>query len=178
MRMVTPGRGRSWIVSIYATGVLLTVAALSAGQLSEKDVRRAIGRAEKLVDPTVCLGSSAPGEFTVCLQGPEQRIAVAAALAKQARRDFRAEDVSDEFKAPTWVIYVRPNAPALVDGQSVRTSPANDLRLQSHDASDIPAVRPGRVTPTAYTWDNAVGVGVTGQGLTATVPCRQARSTS
>jgi hypothetical protein len=151
-----------------ALGLFLANAAPLQGPLTDQQVARAIARADKLTDPYVCVGRSVAAEFSVCIQGPEQRIGLAAALAKQARRRFRPADASADLRAQTWTIVVRPNQPALVDGRPVHTPPAEDLRLQLRGHPET-AVRPLNAARIPVAWDNAVGVTLKGQGLMATL---------
>jgi hypothetical protein len=154
--------------------LLLTVAAGIAGfavttadaQLSPREVSEAIGRARKATTPPVCLGRNVAGDFLVCIQGPEQRIEAAAVLAKQTHRRFRAEDVPDDMKARTWFVVVRPIQPGLVDGRPVRTPEAESLRVLPRQPQATP-ITLLNVTRVPYSWDNAVGVTLRSQGLTA-----------
>jgi hypothetical protein len=152
---------------LLVAGLLVASAAPLQGSLTDQQVARAIDRADRLTDPSVCVGRTAAAEFSVCIQGPEQRIGLAAALAKRAHRRFRPADASADLKALTWTIVVRPNQPALVDGRSVRTPLAEDLTLQSRGRVEL-SVRPLKAAPIPVAWDNAVGVTLKGQGLTAT----------
>jgi hypothetical protein len=156
-----------WLNRLLVAGLLVANAAPLQGSLTDQQVARAIDRADRLTDPYVCVGRTAAAEFSVCIQGPEQRIALAAALAKRAHRRFRPGDASADLKALTWTIVVRPNQPALVDGRSVRTPLAEDLTLQSRGRVEL-SVRPLNAAPIPVAWDNAVGVTLKGQGLTAT----------
>lgn len=156
-----------WLNRLLVAGLLVASAAPLQGSLTDQQVARAIDRADRLTDPSVCVGRTAAAEFSVCIQGPEQRIGLAAALAKRAHRRFRPADASADLKALTWTIVVRPNQPALVDGRSVRTPLAEDLTLQSRGRVEL-SVRPLKAAPIPVAWDNAVGVTLKGQGLTAT----------
>jgi hypothetical protein len=140
-------------------------------QLTDKEVARAIARGERLPDNSVCVGSDAPGEFNVCVQGPEQRIALAAAVARQAKRRLRPEEVPAEWRTASWTVVIRPNPPGLVDGRPVRAPRADAVRLQSRDHPDT-ATSPIKTEPVPMSWKNAVGVTLTGQGLTATFDTR------
>jgi hypothetical protein len=156
-----------WFSRLFVAGLLVVSAAPLQGSLTDQQVARAIDRADKLTDPYVCVGRAAAGEFIVCIQGPEQRIGLAVALAKQAHRRFRPADASADLKAQTWTIVVRPNQPALVDGRSVRTPLAEDLTLQLRGHAES-SVRPLNAARIPFAWDNAVGVTLKGQGITAT----------
>jgi hypothetical protein len=156
-----------WLNRLLAAGLLAANAAPLQGSLTDQQVARAIDRADRLTDPYVCVGRTAAAEFSVCIQGPEQRISLAAAVAKRAHRHFRPADASGDLKALTWTIVVRPNQPALVDGRSVRTPLAEDLTLQFRGRVEL-SVRPLNAARIPVTWDNAVGVTLKGQGLTAT----------
>jgi hypothetical protein len=156
-----------WLNRLFVAGLLVASAAPIQGSLTDQQVARAIDRADRLTDPYVCVGSTAAAEFSVCLQGPEQRIGLAAAVAKRAHRRFRPADASADLKARTWTIVVRPNQPALVDGRPVRTPLAEDLTLQLRGHSESP-VRPLNAARFQVAWDNAVGVTLKGRGLTAT----------
>jgi hypothetical protein len=156
-----------WLNRLFVAGLLAASAAPLQGSLTDQQVARAIDRANRLTDPYVCVGRAAAAEFSVCIQGPEQRIGLAAALAKRSHRRFRPADVSADLKASTWTIVVRPNQPALVDGRSVRTPLAEDLTLQFRGRAGL-SVRPLSAAPFPVAWDNAVGVTLKGQGLTAT----------
>ena len=155
-----------WLNRLLVAGLLVASAAPRQGSLTDQQVARAIERADKLKDPYVCVGRTAAAEFSVCIQGPEQRIGLAAALAKRAHRRFRPAEASDDLKALTWTVVVRPNQPALVDGRSVRTPFAEELTLQSRGRVEV-SVRPLTAARIPVTWDNAVGVTLKGQGLTA-----------
>ena len=156
-----------WLNRLFVAGLLVASAAPLQGSLTDQQVARAIDRADKLTDPYVCVGRTAAAEFSVCIQGPEQRIGLAAALAKRAHRRFRPADASADLKAQTWTIVVRPNQPALVDGRPVRAPLAEDLTLQLRGHAEQ-SVRPLNVARTQVAWDNAVGVTLKGGGLTAT----------
>jgi hypothetical protein len=135
--------------------------------LTDQQVGRAIARSDKLTDRYVCIGSDAAGEFSVCVQGPEQRIGVAAMAAKQAHRRLRPEDIPAAVRAQSWTVVIRPNPPALVDGRPVRAPLAESVTLQSRDQPDT-AVKPVNSARFPVAWNNALGVTLTGQGLTAT----------
>jgi hypothetical protein len=156
-----------WLSRLFVAGLLVATAAPRQGSLTDQQVARAISRADRLSDPYVCVGRSAATEFSVCIQGPEQRIGLAATLAKRARRRFRPADASADLKARTWTIIVRPNQPALVNGRSVRTPLAEDLVLQPRGQAEL-SIRPVNAARIPVAWDNAVGVTLKGQGLTAT----------
>jgi len=156
-----------WLNRLFIAGLLVANAAPLQGSLTDQQVTRAIARADKLTDPSVCIGRTVAGEFDVCIQGPEQRIALTAALAKQAHRRFRLEDVSADLRADTWTLVVRPNQPALVDGRSVRTPLAKDLALQVQGHPEL-SVQPISARRVPIAWDNAIGVTLKGQGLAAT----------
>src|SRR5262245_24148416 len=66
-------------------------------QLTDKEVSQAIDKGPKEKVPSVCVGKPVPGEFTVCFQGPEQRIGVAASMAKQAQRKLRPADIASDM---------------------------------------------------------------------------------
>jgi hypothetical protein len=155
-----------WLNRLLVAGLLVANAAPRQGSLTDPQVARAIDRANRLTEPYVCIGRTAAAEFSVCIQGPEQRIGLAAAVAKRAHRRFGPADASADLKALTWTIVVRPNQPALVDGRSVRTPLAEDLTLQFRGVEL--SVRPLNAARIPVTWDNAVGVTLKGQGLTAT----------
>jgi hypothetical protein len=156
-----------WLNRLLVAGLLVANAAPRQGSLTDPQVARAIDRANRLTEPYVCIGRTAAAEFSVCIQGPEQRIGLAAAVAKRAHRRFGPADASADLKALTWTIVVRPNQPALVDGRSVRTPLAEDLTLQFRGRVEL-SVRPLNAARIPVTWDNAVGVTLKGQGLTAT----------
>lgn len=156
-----------WLTWLLIGGLLVAQPVTLQGRLTDEQVARAIARADKLRDPYVCIGRTAAGEFTVCLQGPEQRIGLEVALTKQAHRRLLVADVSAEVRAQTWTMVVRPNQPALVDGRPVRTPLAEDLRLQLRGHPEV-SVRPLTATQVPVAWDNAIGVTLNGQGLTAT----------
>jgi hypothetical protein len=156
-----------WLNQLFVAGLLLASAALIQGSLTDQQIARAIDRADRLTDPYVCVGLTRPAEFSVCIQGPQQRIGLAAALAKRAHRPFRPADASADLKARTWTIVVRPNQPALVDGRSVRTPLAEDLTLQLRGHAEV-SVRSLNTAQIQVVWDNAVGMTLKGQGLTAT----------
>jgi hypothetical protein len=77
------------LISFMATAVAAAVIG-SPPLLDDKEVARAIDQANRLTDPTVCIGTNAAGEFSVCIQGPEQRIGAAALMAKRTRRRLRS----------------------------------------------------------------------------------------
>lgn len=156
-----------WLNRVVVASLLVANAAPLQGPLTDQQVARAIDRADKLTNPYVCVGRAVAPEFLVCIQGPEQRVGLAAAVAKQAHRRLRPADVPADARAQTWTIVVRPSQPALVDGRPVRTPLAEDLTLQVHGHSEV-LVRPVNAARTTVTWDNAIGVALKGQGLTAT----------
>ena len=135
-------------------------------QLSDKDVSRAISRAEKM-SRSLCLGDMRPGQFNVCVQGPAQRIATAAHTAKLAERSLKASAVPDEMKALTWTVFALPNQPALVAGKFVRTPSAKTIQLRLGDAPDASLIDPVNATRSTYSWDNSVGARLTSMGITA-----------
>jgi hypothetical protein len=151
-----------------AAGLFVASAVPSDGSLTDREVARAIDRAGKVTDPYVCVGRSVVPDFRICLQGPELRIAVAARLAKELHRHLRPPEVPVDMRAHTWTIVVHPSQPALVNGQPVRSALAEDLSLQLAGHPEL-LVRPLTIAPLAVTWDNAVGIALKGQGLTATV---------
>jgi hypothetical protein len=156
-----------WLTPFVFASLLAIAEAPLQGSLTDQEVARAIARAGKLAERDVCVGRPAAGEFSVCVQGPEQRIASVAVLARQAHRRLRSGDVSAELKALTWTIDVRPNQPALVDGRPVRTPLAEALTLHLRGHQETP-IQPVAAEPIPVTWDNAIGRTLTGQGLTAT----------
>jgi hypothetical protein len=135
--------------------------------LTDQQVARAISRGDKLPDRYVCIGSDAAGEFSVCVQGPEQRIGVAAMAARQAHRRLHPEDIPASVRAQSWTVVIRPNPPALIDGRPVRAPLAEDVTLQGRDQTGT-AMKPVNTARLPVTWNNALGVTLTGQGLTAT----------
>ena len=157
-----------WIGRLFLATLLLVHAGQIQESLTDQQVARAIARADRLADPTVCVGRNVPEEFSVCIQGPEQRVSLAAALAKQARSRLRPADVSADLKARTWTIVVRPNRPGLVNGRPVRTPLAEDLTLQVRGRPEVSLGLLNTVR-VPVSWDNAVGVELKGQGLTATL---------
>jgi hypothetical protein len=136
------------------------------GQLSDKDVSRVIGRADKM-SRSVCLGDLRPGQFNVCVQGPEQRIASAANAAKLTGKSLKANTVPNEMKSLTWTVFALPNAPALVAGKFVRTPSAQTIRLRLTGAADASSVDPLNATLSTYSWDNSVGARLISLGITA-----------
>jgi hypothetical protein len=72
------------------------------------------------------------------------------------------------MKARTWTVVVRPNRPALVDGRPVRTPFAEDLTIKSSEHPEQ-SVRLRNLARVSIAWDNAVGVELKGQGLTASI---------
>jgi hypothetical protein len=68
----------------------------------------------------------------------------------------------------TWTVVVRPTRPALVDGRPVRTPFAEDLTIKSSEQPEQ-LVRLRTLARVSVAWDNAVGVELKGQGLTATL---------
>jgi len=153
--------------SLLLALVLWTIPASAWSQLTDQQVARAIARGERLPDSSLCIGSNVAGEFSVCVQGPEQRIALEAAVAKQAHRRLRPEDVPADVRTPSWTVVIRPNPPALVDGRPVRAPHADDVTLQSRD-NPATAMKPVKTVPIPMAWKNAVGLTLTSQGLTAT----------
>jgi hypothetical protein len=154
---------------IVAAGMCGLAAATADTQMSAREVSQAIARAGKAASPPVCVGRSVAGDFMVCIQGPEQRIEAAALLAKQNHRRFKAEDVPDEMKARTWFVIVRPNQPGLVDGRPVRTPEAESLQVLPANQPEATPIAPLNVMRVPYSWDNAVGVTLRSQGLTALI---------
>ena len=154
-----------WLTWLFVAGLAAAGGAPLQRSLTDQ-VESALGSVERPTDPGVCVGRMVPGEFSVCIQGPEQRIALAAAVAKQARRRLRSAYVSAELKAREWSVVVRPNAPALVDGRPVRTPLAQEVSVQVHDHPEQ-AVLPLKTVPLPVEWGNAIGVTLKGQGLTA-----------
>ena len=144
--------------------VLLAVDA-PADRLSDKDVSKAIGRADKMLR-SVCLGDIRPGQFNVCVQGPEQRIASAAYTAKLARRSVKADAIPDEMKALNWTVFALPNAPALVGGKFIRTPSAKAIQLRV-PSGDTPVIEPLDAKTSPYSWDNSVGARLVSVGITA-----------
>jgi len=136
-------------------------------QLTDKEVSQAIDKGPKEKVPSVCVGKAVPGEFTVCFQGPEQRIGLAASMAKQAQRKLRPADIASDMKARTWLVVVRPNAPGLVEGQPIRT-PIPDQVSLSPGQSKTESIKPLNVSRVTFEWDNARGVKLRGEGLSAT----------
>jgi hypothetical protein len=157
-----------WLNRLFVIGLLAAYAAPLQSTLSDQQVDRAIARADKLTDRNVCVGQTKAGEFSVCLQGPEQRIGVVATLAKQAHRRFRLADVTADLKAQTWTVVVRPGEPALIDGRPVRSPLAQDLSLElrGHPEVSLPHLN---AVPVPVSWDNAIGVSLKGQGLRTTI---------
>jgi hypothetical protein len=153
--------------SLLLALVLWVIPASARSQLTDQQVARAIARGERLPDQSVCIGSDAAGGFSVCVQGPEQRIALEAAVARQAHRRLRPEDVSADVRMESWTVVVRPSPPALVDGRPVRAPRADAVTLQSRDNPGT-AMKPVKTTPIPMSWKNAVGVTLSSQGLTAT----------
>jgi hypothetical protein len=157
-----------WLNRLVVVGVLVLTAAPGQGPLTDQQVARVIDRADKVKDTSVCVGRSAAPDFRICLQGPEQRIVVATAIAKQEHHRLRPADVPAEVRAHTWSIIVRPGQPALVAGQPVRSALAENLTVQVPGRPEL-SVRAMDVAPLAVTWGNAVGATLKGQGLTASV---------
>lgn len=157
-----------WLGRLFLTSLLMLQAAPPQESLTEKQVGRAIARAEKETDPAVCVNRNGPEEFSVCFQGPEQRISLAASLAKQARGRLRPEDVSLDVKAKTWTVVVRPNRPGLVNGRPVHAPLAEEVMVQVRGRPEV-SRRSLSTTRMPVSWDNAVGVELKGQGLTATL---------
>jgi hypothetical protein len=155
-------------VNPFLAAGLLVVAQVPPEVLTDQQVARAIARADRLPEQSVCVGRAAAGQYNVCFQGPEQRIGVAATLAKESRTRLRPADVSVDMKAMTWTVVVRPNRPALVDGRPVRTPFAQDLTIKSSEQPEQ-SVRLRNLARVSVAWDNAVGVELKGQGLTATI---------
>jgi hypothetical protein len=153
--------------SLLVVLVLAGIPASAQKQLTDQQVSRAIARGEKQPDTSVCIGSDAAGEFSVCVQGPEQRIALAAAVAKQAHSRLRPEEVPGDWRTPSWTVVIRPNPPGLVDGRPVRAPRVEKAMLQSPDQPGT-AMNPIKTAPIPMSWKNGVGLTVTGQGLTAT----------
>jgi hypothetical protein len=160
--------GLTRFCQVLTAGALLAVAQAPPEVLTDQEVARAIARADRLPEQSVCVGRAAAGHYNVCFQGPEQRIGAAATLAKESRTRLRPADVSVDMKARTWTVVVRPNRPALVDGRPVRTPFAEDLTIKSIEQPEK-SMRPRNLSRVAVTWDNAVGVELKGQGLTATI---------
>jgi hypothetical protein len=156
-----------WLNRHVVASLLAANASLSQGPLTDQQVARVIDRAAKLTDPDVCVGRATAPEFLICIQGPEQRVAVAAAAAKQTHQRLRPADVPTEARAQTWTIVVRPSQPALIDGRPVRTPLAEDLTLRAQGQPEL-LVRPLRAARFPVAWNNAIGVVLKGQGLTAT----------
>jgi hypothetical protein len=149
---------------------LCRVATPAPGQepLTDQQVARVIGRADKMKDSSICIGRAAAPDFRICLQGPEQRIVLATAIAKQEHHRLQPADVPAEVRAHTWSIIARPGQPALVNGRPVRTALAENLTVQVPGHPEL-SVKALDVAPLAVSWGNAVGVAVKGQGLTASV---------
>jgi hypothetical protein len=151
---------------------LLSAALAAAGaapiqRMLTDQVGNALGvAAERPTDPGTCIGRATAGEFSVCLQGPEQRIAMASAAAKQAHRRLRSAYVSEEMKAQEWSVIARPNAPALIDGRGVKAPVGEQISVQLHEHPDQ-RVEPLKMEPMPVEWGNAIGVTVKGQGVTA-----------
>jgi hypothetical protein len=166
---VTPSRPRNLLARILLllALVLRVHPAAAQTQLTDQQVARAIARGDRLADPYVCIGSNASGEFSVCVQGPEQRIGVAAAVAKRAHRRLRPADVPAAMRTQLWTIVIRPNPPAFVDGRPVRASRAEHVTVQARNQPGT-AIEPADIATIPVAWNNAVGVTLTGQGLTAT----------
>jgi len=157
-----------WLNRLVVVGVLVATAAQGQEPLTDQQVARVIDRAAKMKDSSICVGRAAAPDFSICLQGPEQRVVVATAIAKQEHHRLRPADVPADVRAHTWSIIVRPGKPALLNGQPVRSAFAQNLMVQVPGHPELSA-RPLDVAPLAVTWGNAVGVTVKGQGLTATV---------
>ena len=157
-----------WLTRLAVVGVLVATQAPGQEPLTDQQVGRVIDRADKMKDTSVCVGRAAPPDFSICLQGPEQRIVGATAIAKQEHHRLRPADVPADVRAHTWSIIVRPGKPALVNGRPVRSALAENLTVQVSGHPEL-SVRPVDVAPLAVTWGNAVGVALKGQGLTATV---------
>lgn len=157
-----------WLNRLFVVGLFAANAAPLQGTLSNQQVDRAIARADRLTDRYVCVGRTKAGEFSVCLQGPEQRIGVVATLAKQAHRHFRPANVTADLKAQTWTVVVRPGEPALIDGRPVRTPLAENLTLELRGHPEV-SLPPLNALQVPVSWDNAVGVSLKGQGLRATI---------
>ena len=141
----------------------------AAAQLTDKEVEQAISGAGKLKLRSVCVGATTPGQFDICIQGPVQRIATAVTAAKLAHRSLRADAVTDDMKAPTWMIFAIPTTPTLVAGHFVRLS-ADKVQLRQVGAIEF--INPLASTKTKYAWDNPVGTKLTAQGVTATFDAR------
>ena len=160
----------SSVTSRYAPVVLLGAVLLrpaaAVAQLTDKEVGQVIDAAAKMKVRSVCIAEATPGEFGVCVQGPEQRIASAALTAHQAHRAVHPTGISAEMRAPTWMIFALPHAPALVAGRFVRAS-ADKLQLRREGSLDVP-IDPIVSVHTTYAWDNPVGTKLTAQGVTAT----------
>src|SRR5262249_26663542 len=156
-----------WLMWLVAVSLLGASQSDVQEPLTDKQVARVIDRADKLRDPYVCVGRPVAPEFLVCIQGPEQRVALAAVVAKQAHRRLRPADVPADARSRTWSIVVRPSQPALVDGHPVHTALAEGLTLQVRGHPEL-SLRPLSVVPVPVSWDNAIGVTLAGQGLSAT----------
>jgi len=157
-----------WLNRLVVGGFLLAYAIPAQGPLTDQQVARAIDRAGKETDPYACVGRATVPDFRICLQGPEQRIISVATKAKELRRRLRPTDVPAEVKAQTWTIVVHPSQPALVNGRPMRSALVQDLTMQGAGHPEL-SVKPLTVAPLPVTWDNAIGVALKGQGLTATV---------
>jgi hypothetical protein len=144
------------------------VAQVPAAALSDKEVSQAIDKGPKQQVTSVCVGKAVPGEFTICFQGPEQRIWVAATSAKQAQRKLRPADIADDLRIRTWLVVVRPNRPGLVEGQPTRTPSPEEVSLNRVGQAQTGSIKPLRVSRVTFEWDNARGVTLRGEGLSAT----------
>jgi hypothetical protein len=157
-----------WLNRLAVVGILVAAQAQGQEPLTDQQVARVIDRAAKMKDSSICVGRAAAPDFSICLQGPEQRIVVATAIAKQEQHRLRPADVPADVRAHTWSIIVRPGKPALVNGSPVRSALATDLTLQVAGHAEL-SVKTLTAAPLAVTWDNAVGVAVKGQGLKVSV---------
>ena len=144
------------------------VAQVPAAALTDKEVSQAIDKASKQQVTSVCVGKAVPGEFTICFQGPEQRIWVATTMAKQAKRKLRSADIADDLKSRTWLVVVRPNRPGLVEGQPTRTPSPEEVSLNRPGQAQTGSIKPLSVSRVTFEWDNARGVTLRGEGLSAT----------
>jgi hypothetical protein len=157
-----------WLNRLVVSGFLLAYAVPGQAPLTDQQVARAIDRAGKEADPYACVGRATVPDFRICLQGPEQRTVSVAIKAKELHRRLRAADVPADVRAYTWTIVVHPSQPALVNGRPVRSALAQDLTIQGAGHPEL-SVKPLTVAPLPVSWDNAIGVALKGQGLTATI---------